>query len=226
MPQPEEPPAPQSPQPNPGAIKWQRLQPLSTQYGSVQQTKQHGRLLLQQMKQTEQLQHMVEQQQQVLEQQQQAIEQLHTHCQMQGEELAALRGAALSASNTPAEKHSTDTSDGKGNSRVPPCAGETKAIEHQTTLQPSMWDATLLIGTAQVGRVASAYMVALLLLNILMQATFIYLLANTGLTGKSYDEDAVADYRLWRYLAAKLGAPFELLRCPIGNFANGASLLR
>ena len=70
----------------------------------------------------------------------------------------------------------------------------------QMELKESIWDASVLIGTEQVGRAASAYMVVLLMMNLFVQGAFAFILRSPGpgLTSKSFTRDEIDGLLAWR----------------------------
>ena len=66
------------------------------------------------------------------------------------------------------------------------------------SLDASMWDVVLLIGTPPMGRAASQLLVFLFVGNIIIQSLFIYLLGTTSLTTPNYERALVNQYRSWR----------------------------
>ena len=64
-------------------------------------------------------------------------------------------------------------------------------------LEPSIWDASLLVGLGEGHAASTAWAIMLLLLNTLVQG-FITYIVNSELTMPTYTEENLTQYRLWR----------------------------
>lgn len=70
-------------------------------------------------------------------------------------------------------------------------------VECTYTLNPSVWDAALIIGTAQVGRAGSTFALMLLLLNLVVQGVFVFLVTD-ALTAPVFSGGSITALREWR----------------------------
>ena len=79
-------------------------------------------------------------------------------------------------------------------------------------LEQSIWDASLLMGAEGHGRATTAWAVMLLLLNILVQGVFAYIVSN-DLTAQKYTDARTESYRDWRIHTGHAFAEYD----PISN---------
>jgi hypothetical protein len=70
-------------------------------------------------------------------------------------------------------------------------------VEAEVEIERSMWDMSLLIGTASVPGAASAFLLILLVFNVLVQCLFCYIVWE-GLAKPEYTGETVAGFRTWR----------------------------
>jgi hypothetical protein len=70
-------------------------------------------------------------------------------------------------------------------------------VENAYTLNPSVWDATLIMGTTPVGRAGSVFVLIMLLINLVVQSVFVILVSET-LMEPAFDESTVQALREWR----------------------------
>ena len=82
-----------------------------------------------------------------------------------------------------------------------------KRIEEQTSfrdIDASMWDVALVLGVEPVGAGASAFAALLLALNCVVQAFFLYIIADpgSGLTVPNYGNSTISQFRSWRSTVA------------------------
>lgn len=69
----------------------------------------------------------------------------------------------------------------------------------QMELKESIWDASVLIGTDQVGKAASVYIVVLLVMNLFVQGAFAFILATSKqMVSESYTRDEIDGLLDWR----------------------------
>ena len=72
----------------------------------------------------------------------------------------------------------------------------------EVELQSSIWDTVLLLGTAPCGLAGSMFGFLLVLGNSVGQGLFVYIVANTDLSEKNYDDDSVDAFKMWRRTVA------------------------
>lgn len=72
-------------------------------------------------------------------------------------------------------------------------------IDNSYTLNGSMWDASILVGTSAVAPAGSFFSFLLLLLNVLVQSIFVWLVLST-LTDPNFDNETVRRLRDWRHV--------------------------
>ena len=70
-------------------------------------------------------------------------------------------------------------------------------VEAEVEIERSMWDVSLLIGTESVPGAASAFLLILLVFNVVVQCLFCYIVWE-GLAKPEYTGETVAGFRTWR----------------------------
>ena len=73
-------------------------------------------------------------------------------------------------------------------------------------LTPSMWDASVLLGAEELGMIATAFGMLVLVLNALIQLSFA-LFVGVTLTKMDFHEESVKSFRLWRMTIGHGAAP-------------------
>ena len=84
--------------------------------------------------------------------------------------------------------------------------------EEEYPLERSMWSVTMLIGMPQLGDIASAYLVFLLVACVLMQGSIIAVLGASSMTSPDFNEASVTALRSWRRNVAHHISNYDTLR--------------
>ena len=72
-----------------------------------------------------------------------------------------------------------------------------EAFQNEYEFEGSVWDTTLLVGLPRVGAAGSGFLVVLLLMNVMIQAFFTYIVINS-LSSPVITDGTVSEFRLWR----------------------------